>query len=40
MDLTTARSNVKAQHLYETLEWVRDEAYFAYSKSVLQDVQP
>jgi ribosomal protein S18 acetylase RimI-like enzyme len=39
MDLTTARSNVQAQHLYESQDWVRDEIYFAYSKSVLQDVQ-
>jgi len=34
MDLTTARSNVQAQHLYESLDWVRDEIYLAYSKSV------
>ncbi len=38
MDLTTGQSNVQAQHLYESLGWVRDEVYFAYSKSVLQDV--
>jgi GNAT superfamily N-acetyltransferase len=35
MDLTTARSNIKAQQLYESLGWVRDEVYIAYSKSVM-----
>lgn len=34
MDLTTARSNVKAQSLYESLGWVRDEVFFAYSRRV------
>ena len=35
MDLTTARSNVKAQSLYESLGWVRDEVFFAYSRRVV-----
>ncbi len=34
MDLTTARTNVSAQSLYESLGWVRDEVYYAYSKLV------
>jgi ribosomal protein S18 acetylase RimI-like enzyme len=34
MDLTTARTNIQAQNLYEALGWIRDEVYFAYSKSV------
>ena len=38
MDLTTARTNIQAQKLYEALGWVRDEVYFAYSKSVKPDV--
>lgn len=34
MDLTTARTNLKAQSLYESLGWVRDEVFFAYSRRV------
>lgn len=34
MDLTTARTNARAQALYESLGWVRDEVYFAYSRRV------
>lgn len=34
MDLTTARTNTKAQRLYESLGWVRDEVFFAYSRRV------
>ncbi len=37
MDLTTARTNKPAQAAYESLGWVRDEIFFAYSKSV--DIQ-
>ena len=33
LDLTTAKDNVKAQALYESLGWVRDEVFFAYSKT-------
>jgi ribosomal protein S18 acetylase RimI-like enzyme len=34
MDLTTARSNLPAQSLYESLGWVRDDVFFAYNKVV------
>jgi ribosomal protein S18 acetylase RimI-like enzyme len=34
MDLTTARTNLSAQALYESLGWVRDEVFLAYSKRV------
>ena len=34
LDLTTAKTNTPAQAAYEALGWVRDEVYFAYSKSV------
>jgi len=34
MDLTTARSNVAAQSLYESLGWVRDDVFFAYNRRV------
>lgn len=37
LDLTTAKTNMPAQAAYESLGWVRDEIFFAYSKSV--DVQ-
>ena len=32
MDLTTAKTNKSAQSLYESLGWVRDEIFFAYSR--------
>lgn len=34
MDLTTARTNSGAQSVYESLGWVRDDVFFAYSKAV------
>lgn len=34
MDLTTARTNVAAQSLYESLGWERDEVFLAYSRRV------
>jgi len=34
LDLTTAKSNTAAQAAYESLGWVRDEVFFAYSKPV------
>ena len=34
MDLTTAKTNLTAQSLYESLGWVRDDVFFAYNKSV------
>ncbi len=33
MELSTARTNVAAQALYESLDWVREEAFFVYGKS-------
>ncbi len=33
LDLTTAKNNVKAQALYESLGWVRDEVFYAYNKN-------
>ncbi len=33
MDLTTAKANSPAQSLYESLGWIRDEDFYAYSKS-------
>ena len=32
IDLTTAKSNLEAQSLYESLGWVRDEIFASYSK--------
>ena len=34
MDLTTAKTNLQAQALYESLGWQRDEVFFAYSRRV------
>jgi ribosomal protein S18 acetylase RimI-like enzyme len=34
MDLTTAKTNLGAQAVYEALGWVRDDVFFAYSKTV------
>jgi ribosomal protein S18 acetylase RimI-like enzyme len=34
MDLTTARTNKAAQAAYESLGWVRDDIFFAYSRRV------
>lgn len=34
MDLTTAKTNKPAQAAYESLGWIRDEIFYAYSKSV------
>jgi ribosomal protein S18 acetylase RimI-like enzyme len=34
MDLTTAKTNVKAQSLYRALGWTRDEVFEAYSLQV------
>ena len=35
MDLTTAKSNKSAQAVYESLGWIRDEIFYAYSKTVV-----
>ena len=34
LDLTTAKTNVNAQSLYESLGWIKDDIFFAYNKSV------
>ena len=34
LDLTTAKNNLKAQALYESLGWVRDEVFYAYRKDI------
>jgi ribosomal protein S18 acetylase RimI-like enzyme len=36
LDLTTAKTNAAAQAAYASLGWIRDDVFFAYSKSVLQ----
>lgn len=33
LDLTTAKTNLPAQAVYESLGWDRDEVFYAYSKS-------
>ena len=35
LDLTTAKDNIKAQALYESLGWVRDDVFYSYSKEIL-----
>ena len=35
LDLTTAKNNLAAQGLYESLGWVRDEVFYSYSKEVV-----
>jgi len=37
LDLSTARSNARAQALYESLGWQRDEVYLTYSLSLAHD---
>lgn len=34
LDLTTAKNNVIAQSLYESLGWVRDTVFYTYNKTV------
>ncbi len=34
LDLTTAKTNLPAQALYESLGWVRDQVFYAYSKDL------
>lgn len=33
LELSTAKTNTVAQSLYDSLGWVRDEAFFVYSKN-------
>jgi ribosomal protein S18 acetylase RimI-like enzyme len=34
MDLTTAKTNLPAQSLYEALGWVRDEVFYGYNRQI------
>jgi ribosomal protein S18 acetylase RimI-like enzyme len=34
LDLTTAKDNLRAQSVYESLDWVRDEIFYTYNKSM------
>ncbi len=34
LDLTTAKTNLTAQSLYESSGWVRDDIFYAFNKSV------
>jgi ribosomal protein S18 acetylase RimI-like enzyme len=34
LELATARTNVQAQALYESLGWVRDEAFYRYNLDI------
>ena len=34
LDLTTAKDNVAAQTLYESMGWVRDEIFYTYNKTI------
>ena len=40
LDLTTAKTNLRAQAAYESLGWVRDEVFYAYSKHPNQSETP
>ncbi|SDN49466.1 GNAT family N-acetyltransferase [Polaromonas sp. JS666] len=40
LDLSTARTNHKAQALYESLGWVRDEVFLYYNKAVPGAIAP
>lgn len=35
LDLSTAKDNFKAQALYESLGWVRDEVFYVYNKEII-----
>ena len=35
LDLSTAKNNLKAQALYESLGWARDDVFYTYSKEIL-----
>ena len=34
LDLTTAKDNLRAQSLYASLAWTRDEVFFTYNKAL------
>jgi len=33
MDLTTARTNLAAQSLYKSLDWLQDDVFLTYSRT-------
>jgi ribosomal protein S18 acetylase RimI-like enzyme len=40
MDLSTARTNLAAQSLYESLGWIRDDLFLVYSLTVTPSQEP
>jgi ribosomal protein S18 acetylase RimI-like enzyme len=36
LDLSTAKDNLKALALYESLGWVRDEVFYVYNKEIIR----
>jgi ribosomal protein S18 acetylase RimI-like enzyme len=40
MDLSTARTNLAAQSLYESLGWIRDNLFLVYSLTVTPSQEP
>ncbi len=34
LDLTTAKDNIAAQALYKSMDWVRDEIFYTYNKTL------
>lgn len=34
LDLTTAKDNLRAQSLYEALDWTRDEVFYTYNRTL------
>ena len=34
LDLTTAKDNLRAQSVYEALDWVRDDVFYTYQKAI------
>ena len=34
LDLTTAKDNLRAQSVYETLDWIRDDVFYTYQKAI------
>ena len=33
-DLTTAKTNLPAQALYESMGWIRDEVFYTYNRDL------
>ena len=34
LDLTTAKDNLRAQSVYEALDWIRDDVFYTYQKAI------